>query len=748
MTSRSSTPWWRPGSGASTPWYRRWWALLLVFPAAVLALVGLLVFFYLFTTIPLPEDIAAQPTVVLDARGRQVGTLSAEVARQDVQLSNLPEHVPQAVLAAEDRAFYSHGGISPTGVLRALFTNVRAGGIQAGGSTITQQYIKNAALSSERTFTRKAKEAALAVKVERRYSKDQILQLYLNAIYLGRGAYGIEAAARTYFGTSATKLGVNQAATLAGIIRAPEALDPAARPEAADERRRYVLDGMLSEGWIDQAAHDRAVRAGLPDVRADRGVASGANAYFLDAVQRELQGELSGRGLYTGLTIHTTLDQRMQRIAQRQLRRAVGGQPYTGALVAVDPTSGGVRALVGGPSYTDQPFNYAVRGGSQVGSSFKPLTLATLVAQGHGPDSRVPGPDPLTVAEDRAVGAECQWSAEDHDFSNYSRRGYGQVTARQATVDSINTAYVNLQLEVGCPAVIDTAATLGLPEQAMTDVLSLTLGVANFSPLQMASAYGVFAAGGTRAQPHLTTRVDGPEGEVLYEADTTQEGVYGANDAAVVTDVLTDVIAEGTGTAARIDRPAAGKTGTTTDYRDAWFVGYTPQLSTAVWIGGADEQAAAELQVTGGSVPAETWAAFMGPAMEPLEVRGFPEPDLSQLEPLNPTPAPCPSGYQRVERQRVEGATGPTDAPTERRTTWQVLEGSEDDTGRVCARRQVIEPSPTPTEPSPTPTETTTTDPTASPTPSETTTTTDPTTSPSPSETSTDAGGGGGLLGG
>lgn len=691
---------------SATPWYRRWWALLLVFPLAALAIGGLLVFFFLFATIPLPDDIAGEPSVILDANGDRAGTLSAEVARQDIRLGNLPSRVPQAVMAAEDREFYAHSGISPTGVVRALFTNVRAGEIESGGSTITQQYIKNAALSSDRTFVRKAKEAALAVKVERRYSKDEILELYLNSIYLGRGAYGIEAAARTYFGIPSTELGLNQAATLAGMIQAPEAMDPAADPEGADRRRRYVLDGMLSEGWIDQAAHDRAVQAGLPGVRSDRGVESGADAYYLDAVRRELEGRLGGRSLYRGLTIHTALDPRLQRLAQERVREAVSGQPYTGALVSLDPTTGGVRALVGGPDYSQQQYNYALRGGSQTGSAFKPFTLATLVARGNSPASRVEAPQPLPVPPERAEQAGCQPPAEDYEANNYSRRGYGEVTARQATIDSINTAYMNLQLEVGCQAVVDTAASLGLPHDRPNSDLtpmseravSLTLGAYNFSPLEMASAYGTLAAEGVRARPHLVTRVVEGGDEVIHQVDSPQEGVYGANEARVVTDVLRDVVAEGTGTAAQIGRPVAGKTGTTSNYRDAWFVGYTPQLSTAVWIGGAERQQAAELEITGGSVPAETWAAFMQPAMEPLEVQAFGEPDISRLERLDPEPSPAPE-----TSPSPTSSPSPTPTPTST-TPAEPTEPAEPTGAPTTPAEPDPTSSPTATEPTGTPT--------------------------------------------
>jgi penicillin-binding protein 1A len=341
-----------PRSRSPRRWRRR--LALLSVPGVLVSALLLLVGSYLFAAIPLPDDIAASATRVLDRHGEEVGTLSPQATRQDVALDALPDHVPQAVLAAEDRGFFEHPGISYRGTARALVRNLIARDVEEGGSTITQQYIKNAALSPEQTFRRKANEAILAVKLEQRYEKEEILSFYLNTIYWGRGAYGIEAAAQTYFGVSATELDVNQAATLAGIIRAPERLDPADDPGAADIRRRYTLDGMARVGWLDRDEASTLSDAGLPEVADRTTVEYGPYAYYLDAVRRQLAAELGDEIVFRGLTVVTELDASMQRTAQRavaerlaDLPEHLAEQPVSGALASVDPEDGGAGSIQG-----------------------------------------------------------------------------------------------------------------------------------------------------------------------------------------------------------------------------------------------------------------------------------------------------------------------------------------------------------------------------------------------------------------
>jgi penicillin-binding protein 1A len=410
---------------------RRWLAGLLVFPALALAALGLLAFYLIFSSVPLPDDLAAQSSVVLDRDGNEVGGLASDVAREDVALDALPEHVSQAVLSAEDRRFYEHRGISARGIARALFTNVRAGSVQQGGSTITQQYLKNAALTPEQTYARKVEEAALAIKMEQVFDKDEILVSYLNTIYWGRGTYGIQAASLTYFDVPASELDVNQSATLAGMIAAPEAFDPLENPERADQRRLFVLDGMLSEGYLTQSEHDVLVAEGLPAVTDRASLDRGPNAYYLDAVRRELSSrpEFAQGELFRGLRIHTALEQRLQAAAQETLTRAVAEGPTdTGAIVTVEPQTGHVLALVGGPDPESQPFNTALRSARQPGSAFKAFTLQAYLEDGRSPDDRYPAPAELELGNDT--------------IRNYGGSSFGEQTVRQATASSTNTVYV------------------------------------------------------------------------------------------------------------------------------------------------------------------------------------------------------------------------------------------------------------------------------------------------------------------
>jgi len=676
-------------------WYRRWWAVLLIFPAMFLGLAALIVFFVTFATIPLPEDIAAASTVILDANGDEVGTLNAEVARSDIPLEDLPEHVPNAVLAAEDRGFHEHGGISFTGILRAVFANARAGEIRQGGSTITQQYIKNAVVGSEQTFIRKVKEASLAIKLEREYDKDTILELYLNSIYWGRGAYGIEAAARTYFGRPATQLNINQAAVLAGIIQQPERLDPIENPEGAMARRDFVLDGMLEEGWLEPDRHETVRGFDLPTVTNRTVVNRGPNAYFVDAVRRTLADELGEADLFRGLRIHTTLDQRIQAAAETALTEALAEQEFTGAIVIVDPVTGGVRALVGGPDIAAQPYNTAVREFRQVGSSFKTATLAAWIEDGRSVETTFEGPSTYQVPDGKGG---------THEVSNYGDRSFGTQTVRQATQSSTNTVFVQLQAELGADRVIDVASRLGLPSEregqdgpVMEPVPTLTLGVASFTPLEMAGAYATLAANGARTTTHLVTRVENLSGEMLWEPQVTTVQALEPADAALVTDVLRGVVTRGTAGNAAIDRPSAGKTGTTDDNRNAWYAGYTPNLAAAVWIGNLDNSPTAG--ITGGSVPARVWAAAMRTAHEGLDVLDFPavtDPDEGASE----SPTECDDGFERRY---------PPDGVDENGWYPQIQTDSEDAEGRPCVQ---VSPEP---EPAPSPTPAPTEDPDAPP---------------------------------
>jgi penicillin-binding protein 1A len=676
-------------SGSRRPWWKRWWVGLLVVPVVLVAAMGLLLFFLVFARVPLPDDIAAQTSIVYDVNGDEVSGLAAELSREDRDLAEIPEHVREAVMGAEDRGFYDHRGISARGIARALFTNVRAGDIEQGGSTITQQYVKNAEAGTEQTYTRKVREAALSIKLEQAYSKDEILEFYLNTVYWGRGAYGIEAAAQAYFDVPVEDLDVNEAATLAGMLAAPEAMDPAEHPNRADQRRRYTLTGMHEAGWLTAAERDELVDAGLPEVTERQRLDHGPNSWYLDAVRWELSriSELDDGELFRGLSIHTELDPRLQELAQAAVTRAV--EEYTtdgGAIVSVHPDSGGIRALVGGPDITRDENNVALRAARQVGSTFKAFTLQAFLEEGHSPDQRFPAPAQITVDD-----------APD-PFRNYGDSAYGEQSVYQATATSTNTVYIQMQEEAGREHVIDAARRAGLPTETsqapyptanrdadwhVEPFASLTLGSKEFSPVEMASAFGTWAAEGLHVTPHLITRVEAPDGTVVWEPEISEERDVPLNVARTVTDALRGVVESGTGRSADIGRPSAGKTGTTSDGRDAWYVGYVPQLSTAVWFGNLDNSPI-EGTSTGGGLAAPVWGEYMRAAVEPWDVVDFVPPDLDEFEgaPREQT-ASCPAGYSFRE---------PPDGVDEDGWFPDILTDITDAQGRPCVEDPPPEP--------------------------------------------------------
>jgi penicillin-binding protein 1A len=729
------------------PWYRRRWALALIVPAVlVIGAVGLFVL-TMMVRIPLPDDIAPIAATVFDGAGNEVGTLTGDSAREDTTLDRLPEHVPLAVLAAEDRGFYSHGAVSPLGIARAMWVNLRAGSVEQGGSTVTQQYVKNAAVGSERTFTRKIKEAALAIKLERKYDKQTILEWYLNTVYWGRGAQGIGAAAQTYFGVPADQLDLNQAATLAGMIQAPENLDPADAQERADARRRYVLDGMLKEGWISQAEHDQTVAAGLPEVGADTARQTMVAPYYMDAVRSELQAELGPNALTQGLHVYTALDVRLQQEAERIVAETVANSglaadDLSGAVVSVQPDTGNVIALVGGTEYASQPFNVAISGERQIGSTFKAFTVGAFTEAGLSPLSEFDAPAVIDVP-DHDTGI--------HDYANQDR---GRLNIYEATAVSANTVFVQMQQEVGADTVADTASRLGLPaerdgQRTFSMGSSMTLGVDEFTPLEVAEAYNTINAGGVHVAPRTIVRVEDGNGNVVWEPSARHEPVMDTNDALIVTDVLKSVVTSGTGGRAALGRPVAGKTGTTQGGADGWFAGYTPQLTTVAWIGRLGSNQPVE-GLSGGGVPTQLWHDVMAVAMEGVEPADWSKPSLDGYDErgrTEETEAACPEGWQRgtpedLAPPATAGPDGELAAPT-----VEVLPGTEEDPEGPCIR--IVEVSPTPTDAETTETETPTETemPTELPLPTESPTGGE-SPSPTPTETPTGGNGDGGAEGG
>ncbi|WP_052666893.1 transglycosylase domain-containing protein [Nitriliruptor alkaliphilus] len=632
--------------GGRSPWFRRGVVLLSVSVVLGVLVVaaGAFAFWSIYddAVIPSPDELTIpDPTLVRDQDDGPLARLQPAEVRRNLALDQLPEHVPQAVLAAEDRAFYDHSGISPRGIVRAAWANVRRGERVQGASTIPQQYVQLAITDIPDTYLGKFREAATAVRLDRELSKDQILENYLNAVPWGRQAYGIEAAARTYFDVGAMDLDLHQSAVLAGMIAAPTAFDPARHPDRAAIRRDFVLQGMVAIDAITQAEADELIGTDLPELRSRPLVNFGAEAYFVDAVEREVARILEqledDRDPTVGLRITTTYDPRAQELALEKLNETLDGTEHTGSVVTIDHETGAVKALVGGRDYREQQYNVAIGRQSlrSPGSAFKTFALAAFVAEGWDPDAtRLDGRDEQVF--------EREDGQEDYEVSNFGGQSFPDLTVREATVRSVNTAYVSLSEAIGYDAVTETATQLGVDSE-LSPVPSAVLGSQGVTPLEMAEAYATLANGGVRHDPFVISRIRTHDGEELFRHEVEDDEVYDANAAAVVTDVLVDVVRSGTGTAAQTRHPTAGKTGTTNDSRDAWFVGYTPSLTTAIWVGNLDNSPMGD--VTGGAVPAVIFGNYMDELVGDEEPGAFPTPDFSQLErfrELRPAPPPPP----------------------------------------------------------------------------------------------------------
>ncbi len=570
----------------------------------------------------------------------------------------------QAIVAIEDRRFYEHRGIDVRGMARALWADVTHHGAVQGGSTITQQFVKNAFVGNERTVTRKLKEAALAWQLEQRWKKDRILTAYLNTIYFGNGAYGIQQAAETYFGVSADRLTLPQAALLAGIPEDPSLWDPVAHPREARERRDVVLDQLVVQGDISRAQADAAKRAPLPrpeDVHLPG--SRGPAPYFTNYVIQQLVRRYGSARVYGGgLRVATTIDLGLQELAQQAVAKLLPNPDGpTAALVAIDPRNGHVLAMVGGRNYHQSQLNLAVQGERQPGSSFKPFVLATALSQGISPQSTLVS-KPVTIdLGDRS------WTV--HNYEN----GYaGPMTLWTATAESDNTVFAQLTQLVGPRNVAATAHALGI-QSPLPGYFAIGLGALAVNPLEMARAYSAFANGGRRLdgsllgnEPIAIASVDGkPNAPVPHQ-------VLSETSAAVVTQALEGVVTSGTCRAAALpDRPVAGKTGTTEQYGDAWFCGYVPQLVTCVWVGYPNRLVPMLHDfhggpVLGGTYPAQIWKAFTQSALAQLgdAPESFPAPPalggVLRTVTYRDGRVELDNGYCRSTFQLVYDVGGPT----------------------------------------------------------------------------------------
>lgn len=558
----------------------------------------------------LEQYIPSQGSELFDRRGRRISKIGEN--RIVVPLSQVPKHVQQAVISAEDGNFYRHGGIDPVGILRAAWITVSSGGkSRVGGSTITQQLALNLYLQRDLAIGRKLIEALLAIRIEQHYKKDKILELYLNQVYWGHGVSGVEAASRLYFGKSVSQLSMAEGALMAGLLRAPEYISPYRRPELAQKIQGDVLRLMAKNQFVSLADAEKAAKQQL----RLPGLASAYPApYFTDHVLMTLTEKYGEKAVREGgLKVHTTLDLDLQFAAEAAVRNRLKGRPQLeGALVSIDPSNGEIRAMVGGKDYRASQFNRAILALRQPASTFKPIVYLTAFAQGVSPGTYVDD-SPVTFGSGKNA----------YKPQNNDRRFRGPMSIRAALEGSINVVAVKVIHQIGTRPVIDQARSLGI-RRDLKDELSLALGSSEVTPLEMASVYATFAAEGKWIEPHAVLKVVDSSGHVLEEARPQSHWAADPENVRLLSQVLKGVVAHGTGRAAGIGRPVAGKTGTSSGGRDGWFCGYTPQLATVVWVGRDDSKSVQGLY--GGVVAAPIWRDFMSYALRDQPVADFTPP--------------------------------------------------------------------------------------------------------------------------
>jgi len=598
----------------------------------LLGLTAIITFFTFFVSIvkdmPVlsPATLEANTTnVIFDKDQKLIARIGARNS-EPVKIKDIPEHVRNAFLAIEDNRFYQHRGIDPRAIIRAAWSDFTVGEVIEGGSTITQQLIKNSILSPERTLKRKIQEAVLAIMVERIYTKNEILEMYLNKVYLGEGSYGIKVAARTYFGKEVKNLSLNEAATLAGLLQAPSRYSPYQDPSSALARRNIVMDKMLKYNLINSSQYKKAKSEKLT-VLAKKPSTQQPYPYpfFLDFVMEQLVKEYGedkvNRG---GFKIYTTLDPNIQKIVEAAINNKANFPPSRQdargiiqpqcAVVIVDPHTGQIKAMAGGRDNTKkQQFNRASQSFRQPGSAFKPIAV-------YGPAVEYKGAGPTSVVDDSPVK---YGSYEPH---NYDGRYRGLITYRSALAHSVNVAAVKILMNtVTIPIAIKFAANLGIVLDPKMHGASMALGGLHtgVSPLQMAGAYGAFANLGIYIEPTAIVKIERPDGAIIDKVPEQHQAMKPAS-AYLITDMLKSVVQNGTGTRAKLNRPAAGKTGTTDDGKDIWFAGYTPELVGVIWIG-YDTPKAMPLAF-GGTYPAQIWKEIMSKSLRYEPVKDFPKP--------------------------------------------------------------------------------------------------------------------------
>lgn len=614
-----------------------------------------------------------------DINGNAIYTTLSEERRIPVTINDIPKHVQQAFIAIEDNRFYEHGGIDYRGTARALVSTLSGSEVQ-GGSTITQQLAKNAFLTQERSIIRKIKEAFIAKELEHKYTKDEILTMYLNQIYFGQGAYGIESASMYYFGKHVKQLDVAEAATLAAIPKSPNYFNPFENPQESKKRQELVIDQMVKYGLIS-AEDGAAAKAEKLSFNTYHKKSTDPRSYFFDMITQKVIEEVGADALYKGgLKIYTTLDSDMQRAAERAMKHLptyyTDGKKITQpqmALVAIDPTTGYVKAMIGGRG--DDKFNRATLAVRQPGSAFKPFVYLTAMQNGYTPAS---------VIEDKVEEFSPGWKPQNSD-----RKEHGKVSLRSALIRSLNVPTVKLAQEVGVDKIIANAEKMGISTMvesgAYSDAnLAMALGGLSkgVNPLEMAAAYGVLATNGMYCKPIALLKIVDREGKVLYEAKKSEaKRVIDAEAAYLTTNMMQDVFVSGTASGMGIGRQAAGKTGTTDTYIDAWFVGYTPNLSTAVWVG--DDNNKPMNYMYGSGAPLSIWHDFMVNALASAPAASFVNPGV--IVPPEPVIKQDPKDGKDKKKDKDKDKNKGKDS--------DVIEEEEDETQEPSVDSEPVKPA-------------------------------------------------------
>lgn len=692
----------RAGKGKIHRWIPSWRFVLGVFLLGVLSTVGAFMWAYNTIKVPKPSEFAlAQSSTVYYADGTTEMGKFAEINRQSVDASTLPDYVGNAVVASEDRSFYSNKGVDPKGIARALINNLRGGDTQ-GASTLTQQYVKNYYVDTTSSYSGKFKQAIMAIKIDREKPKKEILGDYLNTVYYGRGAYGIEAASQAFFHHPAKDMSPSEAALLAGILPSPSAWDPAENPKKAEERWGRVLQFMLDDGYITQAQYNEAKQTGMPDVKESqtKQVYSGTNGYLLQMVRSELENKakISPEQIDTGgFKIVTTINQKDQEAAVNSVKSLPpGASPnLRKALVSIDPKTGGLLALYGGDDYLTSQVNTSTDAIAQAGSTFKPFALVAALENGWSLNSGYPATSPMTI--------------EGHQFQNFKNVSLKWASLTQATEQSLNTPYLQLNqelmnaedLEEGITAKVANRAgypenTQGLKTPEQRTLVQNVLGSASPHTIDIATAYSTFASQGIRHDTHIVASLKNPDGTDRYTADTKGHREFDEDVMADTTYALQQVVSGPNGSAdkvaAKMDRPVAAKTGSSSDNKSAQFVGFTPQVVTAVTLYQTGTDGSEESiepwgeydEITGSTYPADIFIDYMNVAHEGLEVEDFP-PAAELLATRGGTVPQTAKPTGEPEEEATTTSTAPPEAtatPTPQPTTEPTPQGTPQPDGK------------------------------------------------------------------